>query len=106
MRSNPWQHHPRERCAVRARQRDRALVARRRSGVTTLARTANWWKFLVVGAGVLGAVIVAVNIIGEVDDTLWLPMMIIMVGSLVTLVAGLILGIAHLTARRPPNAPS
>lgn len=70
-----------------------------------LARTANWWKFLVAGAGVLGAVIVAATIIGEVG-TLWLPMMIIMVGSLVTIAAGLILGIAHLAARRRPDAPS
>ncbi len=74
--------------------------------MSTVARTANWWKFLVAGAGVLGAVIVAATIIGEVDDSLWLPMMILMVGSLVTLAAGLILGIAHLTARRAANAPT
>lgn len=74
--------------------------------MTALARTENWWKFLAVGASVLTAVVVTVNIVGEVDDTLWLPMMILMVGSLATLVAGLILGIAHLAARRPPNAPS
>jgi hypothetical protein len=74
--------------------------------VTALARTANWWKFLVVGAAVLGVVIVTVNVVGEVDDSLWLPMVILMVGSLVILAAGLILGIAHLAARRPPNASS
>jgi hypothetical protein len=63
-------------------------------------------ELLVVGAAVLGAVIVTVNVVGEVDDTLWLPMVILMVGSLVTLAAGLVLGIAHLTAGRPRNTPS
>lgn len=74
--------------------------------MTALARTANWWKFLVVGAAVLAVVIVTVNVVGEVDDTLWLPMVILMLGSLVTLAAGLVLGIAHLAAGRHPNAPS
>jgi hypothetical protein len=32
-------------------------------------------------------------------------MVILMVGSLVILAAGLVLGIAHLAGRRPPNAP-
>lgn len=74
--------------------------------MTALAYTANWWKFLVVGAVVLSGVIVTVNVVGEVDDSLWLPMVILMVGSLVILAAGLVLGIARLAARRPPNAPS
>ena len=74
--------------------------------MTALAYAANWWKFLGVGAAVLSVVIVTVNVVGEVDDSLWLPMVILMVGSLVILAAGLVLGIAHLAARRPPNAPS
>lgn len=74
--------------------------------MTALAHTANWWKLLVVGAAVLSVVIVTVNVVGEVDDSLWLPMVILMLGSLVILAAGLVLGIAHLAARRPPNPSS
>lgn len=74
--------------------------------MATITRTENWWKILAVGACALGALIFTLNITGEVGDNWWLPMMILMVGSGVTLVAGLILGIVHLTAKRPPNAPS
>lgn len=35
-----------------------------------------------------------------------LPMMIAILGALVTLGAGLVLGIAHLTSKRPRNAAS
>jgi hypothetical protein len=52
-----------------------------------------------------GVGIVTVNVVGEVDDSLWLPMVILMIGSLV-IAAGLVLGVAHLAARRLPNAPS
>ena len=67
---------------------------------------ANWWKFLVVGAAVLGAVIVAGSIMGEVDDSMWLPMFVITLGSLATLATGLVLGIAHLIGGRRANSPS
>jgi hypothetical protein len=85
-----------------------AVAAWRHTRAITAARTttAHWWKFLVGGAGVLGAVIVVTTTIGEVDESMWWPMMITILGALVTVAAGLILGIAHLTARRPRNAPS
>jgi hypothetical protein len=66
---------------------------------------ANWWKFLVVGAAVLGAVIVASNIMGELG-AMWLPMFVITLGSLATLATGLVLGIAHLIGGRRANSPS
>ena len=62
--------------------------------------SANWWKFLVVGAGVLGAVIVATNLTGEVDDAVWLPMFVSTLVSLALVATGLVLGAIHLTAGR------
>jgi hypothetical protein len=85
-----------------------AVVAWRHTRAITAARpaTAHWWKFLVGGAGALGAVIVVTTTSGELDESMWWPMMIGILGALVTLGAGLILGIAHLMAKRPRNAPS
>lgn len=85
-----------------------ALVAWRQTRAITAARPASvhWWKFLAGGASALGAVIAVTTTTGEVDDSMWWPMMISILGALVTLAAGLVLGIAHLTARRPRNSPS
>lgn len=74
--------------------------------VITRSTTANWWKFLLVGAGVLGAVIVATSITGEVGGWLWLPMFVSVLASLATLVTGLVLGIVHLMAGQGADSPS
>jgi hypothetical protein len=85
-----------------------AVVAWRHTRAITTARpaTAHWWKLLAGGAGVLGAVTVVTTATGEVDESMWWPMIVTILGALVTLAAGGVLGIAHLTATRPPNAPS
>ena len=49
---------------------------------------------------------VATTATGEVDDSMWLPMMITILCALVTVAAGLVLGIARLTSTRTRNAPS
>ena len=84
-----------------------AVVAWRHTRAITAARpaTAHWWKLLAAGAGVLAAVIVVTTATGEVDDSMWWPMMITILVALVTLAAGLVLGIAHLTSTRPRNTP-
>jgi hypothetical protein len=63
-------------------------------------QSANWWRFTLAGGLVLGTLIVTLNITGEVDDSLWLAMIIVMIGSVVTLAAGLLLGLDHLRTRR------
>lgn len=85
-----------------------AVASWRHARTITTARpsTAHWWRFLTGGGGLLFAVIVVTTATGEVDDSMWLPMMITVLLALVTLAAGLVLGIAHLTGNRPRNAPS
>jgi hypothetical protein len=71
--------------------------------VITQPTAANWWKFLAVGAAVLGTIIVVTSITGEVDDSVWLPVFGSMLGSLALVVTGLVLGIAHFKAGRGAN---
>jgi hypothetical protein len=73
--------------------------------VITRSTTANWWKFLIVGAAALGAIIVVTSITGEVDDSVWLPVFGSMLVSLTLVITGLVLGIVHLTQRRGANSP-
>jgi hypothetical protein len=73
--------------------------------VITRSTTASWWKFLVVGAAALGAIIVATSITGEVDDAVWLPTFASTLVSLALTITGLVLGIVHLTQRRGANSP-
>lgn len=74
--------------------------------VITRSTAANWWKFLVVGAAVLGTVIVVTSITGEVDDSFWLPVFVTTLASMATVVTGLVLGIVHLIASRGTNSPT
>lgn len=68
--------------------------------------TAHWWKFLASGAAVLTTVIVITTATGEVDDSLWVPTMVIIVSALALLGTGLALGVAHRSALPSRNAPS
>lgn len=85
-----------------------ALLAWRHARAITAAAptTAHWWKLLTAGAGVLAAVIVVTTATGEVDGSMWWPMVLAILCALLAVAAGLVLGIAHLTSRRPRNAPS
>ena len=67
---------------------------------------AHWWKFLIVGAAVLAAVIVVTTATGEVDGSMWWPTMITVVCALMLVATGLVLGVAHRTRNRPRNVPS
>lgn len=68
--------------------------------------TAHWWKFLTGGAGVLVAVVLVTTVTGEVDDSMWWPMVITVVGALLLLATGLVLGLARLTGDHAHNARS
>ena len=83
-----------------------AVASWRTTRAVTEARpaAARWWQVLLGGVGVLTTTIVAVNIIGEVPDAWWLPMMITLLAGIMTTATGLILGITHLATHRPRNA--
>ncbi len=84
-----------------------ALVAWRYSRPLALGRpaSAHWWKFLTGGAGILAAVIAITTVTGEVDDSMWWPLMTTVVCALMLVAAGLVLGVAHRSGSRPRNAP-
>ena len=68
--------------------------------------TAHWWQVMLVGVGVLTSTIVAVNVVGEVSSGWWAPMMLALLGGIVTTAAGVILGIGHLITSRARAASS
>lgn len=83
-----------------------AVVGWRYNRVISTARpaTAHWWKFLAGGAGVLAAIVVVTTTTGEVDESLWWPMLITVLSALGAVAAGLVLGIARLTRSRGGHA--
>jgi hypothetical protein len=82
-----------------------AVFAWRHTRVITAAAplTAQWWKFLLGGAGAIVAMIVAE---GATDLSLWWAMVITIVAALVALAIGLVLGVAHLVGFRSRGATS
>lgn len=66
--------------------------------------SARWWQVLLGGVSVLAATVVVLNIVGEVPEGWWVPMMLTLLGGILTTATGLILGIAHLTTNRPRTA--
>ena len=62
---------------------------------------ARWWQVLLGGVAVLATTIIVINVVGEVSDDLWLPMMLTLLAGVVTTTTGLILGIVHLIENRP-----
>jgi hypothetical protein len=67
--------------------------------------TARWWKFLGAGAGVLVAMIVTLTVTGAVDDRWWLPAILTLAAAMVSIAAGVILGVVHFTTGRASHAP-
>jgi hypothetical protein len=73
---------------------------------TTRPVSAHWWKFLAYGAGALAAMIVVTSVPYEFDDSLWWPMVIVILSAVVTLAVGFGLGVAHLIGNRWRRAPA
>lgn len=71
----------------------------RTAAATRPVRT-QWWKIVLVGVGTLTATIVVVNVVGEVSEGWWAPMMLAFLVGILTTATGLVLGIGQLTARR------
>ena len=65
--------------------------------------SAHWWQALVGGVGVLTTTIAALNIVGEVPEGWWVPVMITLLAGIMTTVTGLILGVAHFATHHPRN---
>ncbi len=80
-----------------------AVAAWRHTRAVSAARpaAARWWQVLLGGVAVLATTIIVVNVVGEVSDDLWLPMMLTLLAGVVTTATGLILGIVHLIENRP-----
>lgn len=79
-----------------------AFLSWRRAQAVATARpaTAQWWKLLAGGAGMLAAVNIVTTITGDVSEWLWWPLMLTILLAITSLVSGLILGLAHLSGRR------
>ena len=84
-----------------------AVAAWRNTRAVSVARpaTERWWQVLLVGVIVLATTIIVVNVVGEVSDGLWLPMVLTLLAGVVTTAAGLILSIVHLIENRPRRVP-
>ena len=54
--------------------------------------TTRWWKLVAAGVGLLAALIVTVNVTGEVPDGFWFPMILTGLTAIVLMAMGLILG--------------
>jgi hypothetical protein len=73
------------------------LAWRRARPVAAPSLTASWWKFLAGGAAVVLGLAVITTITGDLASPAWAVAMIILFSALVSLAAGLVLGLAHLT---------
>ncbi len=67
--------------------------------------TERWSQVLLAGVIVLATTIVVVNVVGEVGDGWWLPMMLAVLAGAVTTAAGLILATVHRIENRPGRLP-
>ncbi len=80
-----------------------AVIAWRRvAPVGGLLPTTHWWKFVVAGPVIVGGVIVA----AELGVDAWFVGMFFVFVALILTGVGLLLGLARLTARRPPALPT
>ena len=83
-----------------------AIASWRQARALTTAEpaTVQWWKFLAGGTIVIATVIGVTKVTGEVAESWWWPTMITVLFGLVTIAAGLVLGVAHLTGKRLRNS--
>lgn len=83
-----------------------AVASWRRTRAITAARpaSAHWRKLVAAGGGLFAVTVVVANVVGEAPDGWWLPMMISFFVGITTLLTGLVLGLARLSAPRATNA--
>ena len=72
---------------------------RRNQPIAASAAPTAWIKVFGIGAGLFAALVVAVNISGEVPDGLWLPMIVTGLSAIALMAFGLILGVGRLATR-------
>ncbi len=80
-----------------------AVAAWRNTRTISAARpaTEHWRQVLLVGVIVLATTIIAVNVVGELPDGTWLPMVLTLLAGVITTAAGVIFGIVHHIENRP-----
>ncbi len=80
-----------------------AVAAWRNTRTISAARpaTEHWRQVLLVGVIVLATTIIVINVLGELPDGTWMPMVLTLLAGVVTTAAGLILGIVHHIENRP-----
>lgn len=76
-----------------------ASASWRRTRAVGTGAASHWWQVVAGGGGVLATTAVVVNVVGEVPDGWWAPVMLVLLAGIVTTAVGFILGIAHLTTR-------
>lgn len=80
-----------------------AVIAWRRAApIGGSVPTTHWWKLVVAGPIIIGGVIVA----AELGVEAWFVGMLFVFVALILTGVGLLLGLARLTARRPPALPT
>lgn len=82
-----------------------AVAAWRRTRAITGVQpaSAHWWKLVAAGGGLFAATFVVAVLVGEGPEAWWLPMMLSFFVGITTLLTGLVLGVARLTAHRPAD---
>ncbi len=80
------------------------LLSYRRNRPLAPSDSANGWKLAAAGGGILAALIVVVNLTGEVPGGFWWPMVIIGLSASVMIVLGLF-SIVQLASHRARRAP-
>lgn len=74
-----------------------AASYRRNRPLAPSGQTGGWWKLLAAGGGLLTALIITLNVTGEVPDGFWFPMIITGLTAVVLMVMGLIGGASRLS---------
>ncbi|MEY2403680.1 MAG: hypothetical protein QOD38_1231 [Acidimicrobiaceae bacterium] len=82
------------------------LAAHRRARPVAAPATASaqWWKVLVSGVGLMAALIVVTTATGELPDNGWFVAMITGLTAIVLMSTGVVLGITHLATRPSRHA--
>ena len=80
-----------------------AAWRRTRSITGTQPASTHWWKLVGAGGGLFTATLVVAVLVGESPEGWWLPMMLSFLVGATTLLTGLVLGVARLTANRPAD---
>jgi hypothetical protein len=81
-----------------------ASYRRARPNPTPSAASAQWWKLLVSGGGLMAALIAVTTATGELPDHGWMAAMLTGLTAIVLMSMGVVLGLTHLATRSSRHA--